>query len=392
MKQFILTFLLLAFAIAGSYARKVEHVVQRGETIEGIASKYGLTPQSVLTGNNVDRVYVGLKLDIEIPDTPKQNMHSNNMAQQFISPEEASLAKEAKYAFENKDYDKAVKQYNKLVKKFPSSAYYFNRGLAQFKRGKNRQASEDFRRALDYEDCSSYVQEHAPELIEVADARHAQWQQEQGQMWGSLILGTLAAGAQTWANIEAAKTYSEVAPVYNTTPIYSSYVSTSATPVADAMENGSYFQNAFSDLMNLSIQQSQMQMQQEQQAVYNQYLSVCNMTGTEPTQQGWNDYYTQYCVAMTNQRYGSSDDDNGGSGSSLRSSRNSNSGGNTTVTSMNKCVYCNGTGRIAVDKSVANFGLHDPIIICEECGRKVHRSTGHMHVNCGHCGGTGVRK
>lgn len=373
MKQFILTFLLLAFAIAGSYAWKVEHVVQRGETIEGIASKYGLTPQSVLTGNNVDRVYVGLKLEIEIPDAPKQNMHSNNMAQQFISPEEASLAKEAKYAFENKYYDKAVKHYDKLIKKYPSSAYYFNRGLAQFNRGKNRQAAKDFRQALKYPDCNSYIEEHALELIEVADARHQQWKEEKAQLWGSVIVGTLAVGAQTWANIEAAKAY-EAVPVYNTTPTYSSY--SSPTPVADAMENGWYFQNVYSGLMNVSLQQAQMQMEQERQQVFNSYMYQCKMTGVEPTQEGWNDFYTQYCVAMSQYLNANNNNNNNRSTNTHEQKKRA----TLNATYGEDCKLCGGSGRCNAcggNKIAHGMGQTYYCKVCDDSG------------NCPLCKGSG---
>lgn len=57
--------------------------------------------------------------------------------------------------------------------------------------------------------------------------------------------------------------------------------------------------------------------------------------------------------------------------------------------SSRKCSYCNGTGQKAVDQSVATFGSNDPIIRCNICGRNTHRSSGHSHVTCGQCGGTG---
>ena len=57
--------------------------------------------------------------------------------------------------------------------------------------------------------------------------------------------------------------------------------------------------------------------------------------------------------------------------------------------SSRKCSYCNGTGQKAVDQSTATFGSNDPIVRCNICGRNTHRSTGHSHVTCGQCGGTG---
>ena len=65
---------------------------------------------------------------------------------------------------------------------------------------------------------------------------------------------------------------------------------------------------------------------------------------------------------------------------------------NSATTSSRKCHYCNGTGRKAVAQSVATFGLSDPMVHCNECGRDYHRSTGHSHITCGQCGGSGIQR
>lgn len=57
--------------------------------------------------------------------------------------------------------------------------------------------------------------------------------------------------------------------------------------------------------------------------------------------------------------------------------------------STGKCSYCNGKGKKIVDQSNMTFGSNDPLVYCNECGKSFHRSTGHSHVFCGHCGGTG---
>lgn len=67
-------------------------------------------------------------------------------------------------------------------------------------------------------------------------------------------------------------------------------------------------------------------------------------------------------------------------------------GGTPQNTSGHKCVYCNGTGRKAINQSIATFGTADIKVHCNECGRDYYRSTGHGHVQCGHCGGTGRAK
>lgn len=57
-----------------------------------------------------------------------------------------------------------------------------------------------------------------------------------------------------------------------------------------------------------------------------------------------------------------------------------------------KCVYCSGTGKREYNQSVPTFGLPDTRFYCNECGREFYRSSGHCHVVCGYCGGTGYAK
>ncbi|GEM_PF-6655349 len=60
--------------------------------------------------------------------------------------------------------------------------------------------------------------------------------------------------------------------------------------------------------------------------------------------------------------------------------------------SSRKCAFCDGTGKKEVSQSIATFGTTDVKIHCNECGRDFYRSSGHSHVYCGHCGGTGHMK
>ncbi len=66
-----------------------------------------------------------------------------------------------------------------------------------------------------------------------------------------------------------------------------------------------------------------------------------------------------------------------------------NSPSHSGSTNSYDCAFCNGTGKKEVNQSVATFGTTDVKVHCNVCGRDFYRSTGHSHVNCGHCGGTG---
>ncbi|MCC8117925.1 MAG: hypothetical protein LIP09_04135 [Bacteroidales bacterium] len=53
------------------------------------------------------------------------------------------------------------------------------------------------------------------------------------------------------------------------------------------------------------------------------------------------------------------------------------------------CPYCSGTGKVVKNLTVSTYG-NDTKKKCPECG-EWHYS-GHTHVHCSHCGGTGYRK
>lgn len=53
------------------------------------------------------------------------------------------------------------------------------------------------------------------------------------------------------------------------------------------------------------------------------------------------------------------------------------------------CSYCGGTGKVVKNLTVSTYGK-DTKKKCPECG-EWHYS-GHTHVHCSHCGGTGYRK
>jgi len=55
------------------------------------------------------------------------------------------------------------------------------------------------------------------------------------------------------------------------------------------------------------------------------------------------------------------------------------------------CGYCNGTGKMIINKGVATYG-NDELVWCKECQKHFYRSTGHAHIHCKYCKGTGKRQ
>ena len=77
MKKLLLTMIaLLSMTIA--VAQQTSHIVQRGETLEGIARKYNVTAAAIKKANPdaADMIYVGMKLIIP---SPQQNKNSNSI-------------------------------------------------------------------------------------------------------------------------------------------------------------------------------------------------------------------------------------------------------------------------------------------------------------------------
>lgn len=64
------------------------------------------------------------------------------------------------------------------------------------------------------------------------------------------------------------------------------------------------------------------------------------------------------------------------------------SGSSGSSSSGGACPLCHGSGRIVKDFNVATYGT-DSREKCSECGQWFMRSTGHRHVTCTQCHGTG---
>lgn len=62
------------------------------------------------------------------------------------------------------------------------------------------------------------------------------------------------------------------------------------------------------------------------------------------------------------------------------------------VFGQSKCSYCGGTGKIVKNLSVSQYGVRNEVKTrCSECGGYFYPSSGHSHIHCKYCGGTGIR-
>ncbi len=81
-----------------------------------------------------------------------------------------------------------------------------------------------------------------------------------------------------------------------------------------------------------------------------------------------------------------------GGGNSDSNAETENSGQKAKSTQSNStrdCVYCNGSGRVVIEKSSLSFGIGEKRKKCQECGAWIMSDEAHVHVDCNHCKGTG---
>lgn len=60
------------------------------------------------------------------------------------------------------------------------------------------------------------------------------------------------------------------------------------------------------------------------------------------------------------------------------------------IANAQSCRYCGGTGTVVKNLGTAQYGLSgDYKVRCSTCGAVTLKSTGHAHIHCTHCGGSG---
>lgn len=60
------------------------------------------------------------------------------------------------------------------------------------------------------------------------------------------------------------------------------------------------------------------------------------------------------------------------------------------IANAQNCRYCGGTGTVVKNLGTVQYGLSgDYKVRCSTCGAVTLKSTGHAHIHCTHCGGSG---
>lgn len=257
----------------------ITHTVDRGESLESIAKTYDVPVDFLkLLNPEAKECYAGTTLNI--PQLPKSKPEPNRktgtghgMVRQAVNDRLALKYDDAARKFRAGEYGKAVKIYNSIIKDDASAAAYFNRGLAQFNRGKWRQAAEDFDAARLNREATSEMKSKCTELAGIARKNHEAWVQKRNNIIAGVIGGVLVAGATTYAAVEMSKSNRNSHSLY--TPSYgypSAGVSRSvgtgpvanqimAKTIRDVSVQNMNYNATYNMLMNQTMQQVQMEKQ-----------------------------------------------------------------------------------------------------------------------------------
>lgn len=202
-KAFI--FIIINFVCGFCHAQSfIDHIVQRGETLEFLASKFGVSEQDIRDQNedfDLDILYVGLPLQIPIPevgDSPEEI--ERLIASKSVT---SSILNEANLLYNNGSYRKAAKLYTAAIKENATSDAYYLRGRCYLYQGKYKSAIKDLEMANNGSDLSFSLKSSCELLLADAhDKRDAQLE-ARGELWGS-IFAVAAVTAATVATANAA--------------------------------------------------------------------------------------------------------------------------------------------------------------------------------------------
>ncbi|MDO4311210.1 MAG: hypothetical protein Q4C43_10930 [Prevotella sp.] len=178
--------------------RIVKHIVERGETWKSIAGMYFIEEDELRCANSLYKTcYVGLEIDVPI----------------YLTEEELRIRRlelfdinylKAKGLMNKKDYSGAAKIYTEIINSSSASIEaFYQRGLANYQRGKYSKAIDDFSYVIKNDRNNRYP--NAFKYKSKSDKLLAERREERAAAWGELI----QMGAQVASNIAAAKQQAE---------------------------------------------------------------------------------------------------------------------------------------------------------------------------------------
>lgn len=170
------------------------HIVGRGETWNLVSKRYEVSEETLRMLNPlVETLHTGIRLNL--PPDVHAPLSAAAILKRIIA---ADYNESALDAMKAGNYSEAVKWCNKALVACPTSQLYATRGMAQAARGKWRQASEDYERAMNGTDDEDFRKSIEP-LYNDALKRHQEWRDRRGTFWNSLLLSIARTGVETYA-------------------------------------------------------------------------------------------------------------------------------------------------------------------------------------------------
>lgn len=194
----------------------VSHEVQRGESLEDIINRYGVTEDELKSLNpDFELFYTGMALNI--PVKARQETASTTIATgtstggngderildyiaETVSADEILSAGDNKRA--NKAYTAIIKKYGDISK---CTDAYYGRALTSYNRGKWKAAIKDFETALGDSEFSGAERRQCNQLLAKAKQRREEQLERRGEMWAGLFQAGLVTAASVMSAKEAAK-------------------------------------------------------------------------------------------------------------------------------------------------------------------------------------------
>lgn len=179
----------------------IDHIVQRGETLEFLATKFGVSEQDIRDQNedfDLDILYIGLPLQIPIPEVgDSQEEIERLIASKSVTN---SLLNEANLLYSNGSYRKAAKLYTAAIRDNAASDIYYLRGRCYLYQGKYKSAIKDLEIANNGSDLSYSLRSSCKTLLSEAHDRRDAQVEARGELWGSIF----AVAAVTAATVATA--------------------------------------------------------------------------------------------------------------------------------------------------------------------------------------------
>lgn len=385
--------LLLALTYSLCHAQGyIDHIVQRGETLDFLARKYSVTIQDIIDQNedlDLSVFYVGLPIQIPRPEVDG----SNQSVERIIASQSSinSLLNEAYSLYSNGSYKKAAKIYTAAIKDNPSSDLYFLRGRCYLKQGKYKSAVNDLSLARHGSDLSASFRNSCSDLLtDAQDKREAQLE-ARSEAWGK-VFAVAAMATAVVADAAIASTQSAHMQTYSpgNTPSFTGNYELDRRKME--AELNVIAQN--------TIVQVQAQMEADKQRFLSQFrTSFKQINGREPTEMEELEAYTGYLQAMNEATASTESSTSSSSTTSGRSTTSSSSSTSTSTSTsqssgktclkisatdlahcngMKVCSKCNGK-KAYWDNSFGNRHYVDPCVICNGTGK------------CPGCNGTGTK-